>query len=162
MFLENPHQMKILLLAFALAFPFSQETNKRPIDPSLPVYGESSELKDLRKVYVTSEEPDSRKRILDVLRKYAGLTIVNSPDDAEFILECTVKASTESRGRQRSHYLRTLLTAYTTEASGRRRILWTENETYEEQSGFSFSRPNEVNLARHFVDMLKKLRGEKR
>lgn len=142
--------MKILLLAIALTSLFQ--------DSKLPVYGSLDTLRDARKVYVTADEPTSRDHILKELKKYDGLTVVNSPDDAEFILECTVKASTESRGRQRSHYLRTLLTAYTLKADGQKVIHWTENETYEERSGLSFSRPNEVNLARHFISALKKLR----
>ena len=141
--------------------PVEDKPKKKTATADLPVYGSSSELRSLRSVYVTSDEPSSRDLVLSVIRKYAALRVVNSPEDAEFILECTVKASTESRGRQPSHYLRTLLTAYTIDEEGRKRILWTENETYEERNGFSFSRPNEVNLARHFVELLKKLRGEK-
>ena len=127
----------------------------------LPTYGKSEELRDLRLVYVTSDEPDSRQLVLSILKKYEGLKIVDSPEEAEFILECVVKASTESLGRRRSHYLRTLMTAYKLDG-GKKRILWTENETYEETGGMAFSRPNEVNLARHFVSMLKKMRGEKK
>lgn len=141
--------MKTLLLILALTTPFQDK---------LPVYGSIDALRDLRKVYVTSDEPSSRELILKELKKYDGLTVVNSPDDAEFVLECEVKSSTESRGRQPSHYLRTLLTAYTLDPKGRKTIHWTENETYEERDGFAFSRPNEVNLARHFVSALKKLR----
>lgn len=141
--------MKTLLLILALTVAFQDK---------LPIYGSLDGLRDFRKVYVTSDEPTSRDLILRELKKYDGLTVVDSPDNAEFVLECVVKSSTESRGLQPAHYLRTLLTAYTLDASGRKTIHWTENETYEERNGMSFSRPNEVNLTRHFVSALKKMR----
>lgn len=103
--------------------------------------------------------PTSRDLITSVLGKYEGVRIVYSPEEAEFFIECAVKSSTESKGRQRSHYLRQQMTAFTLDESGRKRILWYENETYEESGGISFSRPNEVNLAMHFVSMMKKLRS---
>lgn len=141
--------MKTLLLILALTVA---------VQDKLPVYGSIDALRGLRKVYVTSDEPSSRDLILKELKKYEGLTVVNSPDDAEFVLECTVKSSTESRGRQRSHYLRTQLVAYTLNENERKTIHWSDNETYEETSGMAFSRPNEVNLTRHFIRALKKLR----
>jgi hypothetical protein len=131
-------------------------------DNALPSYGSPQELLKLRYVYVTSDEPGSRQLIINEFKKYEGLSVVSSPGDAEFVLECIVKSSTEARGRQPSHYLRTLLTAYRIDDEGGKRVLWTENETYEEQNGLSFSRPNEVNLARHFITMLRKMRGEKK
>jgi len=135
---------------------------KRPVDPSLPVYGSFNELRDKHKVYVTADEINSRDFVRLVFKKYEGLQIVNDPSDADFILLCETRSSTESRGRQSSHYLRTQLTAYTVADTGQHRILWQEDETYEEANGFSFSRPNEVNLAMHFIAALKDLRGEKK
>lgn len=148
--------MKTITLALLLTiFPLAQNNQ-------LPVYGSVNDLKDLTKVYVASDEPGSRNLVLRELNKYKGLTVVTAPDEAEFILQCEIKASTESRGRQRSHYYRTLLTAYSVNKEGRKTIHWTENETYQESGGFTLSRPNETNLARHFIDAIKKLRGEKK
>jgi hypothetical protein len=130
----------------------------------LPEYGDASELKEVKKVYVTSEELDSRKLILWQLKRDKGtaLEMVNTADDADVILEYKVMSSTEARGRQSSHYMRSELVAYRLTEGKRRRILWSDDETYEQSGGMAMSRPNEVNLTMHFVKAVRKARGEKK
>src|ERR1041384_3816542 len=104
-------------------------------DQDLPEYGDSPELKDKQKVYVTTEDRawnDSRAMIVAELKRYKGLQVVNSPDDADLFLVYSVKATTEERGRQPSHYMRSNLTAYALTEKHRKRILWSKDETYEE------------------------------
>jgi hypothetical protein len=119
----------------------------------LPEYGDIAELKDKQRVYVASSEQQSRKYIVNLLKK--NYIVVGSPDEAEFFLAYEVKSSTEARGRQRSHYLRSEMIAYTLNGD-RKRILWSDDETYEESRGFSFSAPNEFNLTRNFLKAVKK------
>jgi hypothetical protein len=152
--------MKSLIVATALALAFLPTAHAQ--DQTLPEYGDQSELKEKHKVYVAADDPDSRKLILGVLKKYDGLTVVTSPDDAEFVLAYEVKASTENRGLQTSHYMRSQMMAYTLTEKGRKRLLWSENETWDERGGLTFTRPNEYNLTNHFVHLMKKLRGEKK
>jgi hypothetical protein len=52
--------------------------------------------------------------------------------------------------------MRSQLTAYVQKE--RKRILWQDDETYEESGGFSLSRPNELNLAKNFLKALKKIK----
>jgi len=119
----------------------------------LPEYGQITELQGKQKVYIAAESVSSRKIIANELKKQ--FILVDSPDEAEFILLYTVESSTESLGRRRSHYMRSQLTAYV-QTEKRKRILWQDDETYEESSGFSLSRPNEMNLAKNFLKALKK------
>jgi hypothetical protein len=143
MFGFNLSPMKALLLALLLLAP--QE---------LPEYGELSELRGKTKVFIYADSPGSRKLIASEIKKQ--FQSVDSPDNADFILLYEVKASTEDRGRQRSHYMRSQLTAYVQKE--RKRILWQDDETYEESGGFSLSRPNELNLAKNFLKALKKIK----
>lgn len=122
----------------------------------LPEYGDITELKDKQHVYVASEEQASRKYIVNLLKK--NFIVVNSPEEAEFFLTYEVKASTESRGRQPSHYIRSEMVAYTLRAQ-RKRILWSDDETWEQSRGFSFSAPNEYNLTKNFLKALKKAKA---
>lgn len=122
----------------------------------LPEYGDINELKDKQRVYVASEEQASRKYIVNLLKK--NFTIVNSPEEAEFFLVYEVKASTESRGRQRSHYKRSEMTAYTLKGE-RRRILWSDDETFEQSGWMATSAPNEYNLTKNFLKALKKAKA---
>lgn len=154
--------MRNQVLLAALLFTFA--TIGFAQDNPLPEYGDEIELKDVKKVYITSEELASRKLIIWQLNreKKAGLEIVNAPDEADVILEYKVMSSTEARGRQRSHYLRSELIAYRFTEQKRKRILWSDDETYEQSGSMALSRPNEVNLTAHFVKAVRKARGEKK
>lgn len=115
----------------------------------LPVYGELSELKESRRVYVTSEHASARANIVREIKKYKGFEVVDAPEAAEFLLLHTVTSQTDDR-------VTSQLTAAVRAADGKQRILWQEEET---RAGFG--RPNSVNLTRHFIKAIKKLRGEK-
>jgi hypothetical protein len=53
----------------------------------LPSYGTIDQIKDYRRVYVASDNEDSRKRIIKALGKDKTLEVVNSPDTAQFFIE---------------------------------------------------------------------------
>jgi hypothetical protein len=135
----------IIISALSCIYAFSQD---------LPEYGEINELAGKQKVYVASEEQASRKYIVNLLKK--DFTVVNSPEEAEFFLTYEVKASTESRGRQPSHYKRSEMVAYTLTNKQRKRILWSDDETFEQRGVMAFSAPNEYNLTKNFLKALKK------
>jgi hypothetical protein len=51
--------------------------------------------------------------------------------------------------------------AYVKTEKGRKRVLWSEDETREAKAGFITGALNEYNLMKHFIKVLKKVRGEK-
>ncbi len=131
-------RFRSLLLAACLALTaFAQEG-------PLPEYGDVSELSGKGKVYVTAELAESRKNILRELAKYKALEVVDSPDDAEFLLLFTSRTDAPV----------SKLSAVVIQPGGRRRVLWEEDE---HQS--AISKPNSVNLTRKFIKALKKVRG---
>jgi hypothetical protein len=139
----------LLLLLAASAVTVSQE--------QLPEYGDVSDLKAMQKVYLSADSTDARKMILKELRKYPSLSVANSPDEAEFILEFKVlrheDASPGILGNLATTYAE--MTAYIRKEQ-RRRIAWSKT-----QDDAGVSRPNEVNLTRNFLKELKKARGTK-
>lgn len=120
----------------------------------LPEYGSVADVKDLHKLYLGSDSTDARKLILRELKKYPDLTVVDSPDDAEYFMDYKLL-------RQQTGQTSMNVTVETSEMvvyilrDKRKVIAWSKTET----SGFS--RPNEVNLTRHFLDALKKARRKK-
>jgi hypothetical protein len=124
-------------------------------DNKLPEYGDIADVKNLQKVYLIADSTDARKLILNELKKYPNLTVVNSPDEAEFFVEYKVL-------RQETGQTSLNITVDTSEMvvyilrDKRRVVAWSKTET----SGIS--RPNEVNLIRNFLKALKKARGEKK
>lgn len=125
-------------------------------DANLPEYGDISDVKNLQKLYLIADSTDARKLILRELKKYPDLTVANSSDDTEYFIEYKVL-------RQKTGQTSANFTIYTSEMvaytlrNGRKRIAWSKTET----SG-GIGKPNEVNLIRHFLDALKKARGEKK
>lgn len=136
-----------VLLTFVLIPIFAQDNN-------LPEYGDIADVKSLQKIYLTADSTNARTLILGELKKYPGLNVVNSPDEAEYFLEYKVL-------RQETGQTSMNITVDTSEMvvymlrNGRRRVVWSKTQT----SGIT--RPNEVNLTRNFLKALKKARGEK-
>lgn len=59
-----------------------------------PEFGDISEIKDMTKVYVYSEDLDARRMIIDELKADPRLQVVGSADDAEFIINYTYSGVT--------------------------------------------------------------------
>jgi len=119
----------------------------------LPEYGNIADLTGMNKIYVSADSTNSRKFILDELKKYPALQLVTSPDEAEFILECKQTGHIivpEILGRENPTFE---MVAYTLK-DGRRRVAWSETKTS--------LRPATSLLTRDFVKALKKIRGEKK
>lgn len=141
-------------------------TSSQPAGDSLPEYGDISEIRRMRRVYVIADDIDSQNLLVRSLTSYDGLDVVSSPDRAEVFVAFGQGAS--ATGMQLSGLFRGTID-YRTKAQfivfyrnerGRHRIVWQETEDIQTSSGFTFSRPNEVNVVRHFIKALKKIRSE--
>lgn len=113
--------MKALLLILALAAIVSaQET--------LPDYGEITDLKGMSRVYVATDSTDSRKWILDELKKHPALKVEGSAEDADFILECKETGKVVTSSTLIPEVPTFEMRAYTVK-DGRRRIAWSRTKT---------------------------------
>jgi len=139
---------------------------KATFDNELPEYGDISELRRMRRVFVIADDIDSQNLLINSLRSYDGLDVVGSPDRAEIFIAFG-QGSSATGMELRGLFAGTL--DYRTKAqfivfyrseTGRKRIVWRETEDIQTTSGFTLSRPNEVNVIRHFVNALKKIRGQ--
>jgi hypothetical protein len=119
----------------------------------LPEFGDIADLKGMSRVYVGTDSTQSRKFILDELKRYKALEVVASPDDAQFILECKQTGHIivpEILGTEKPTFE---MTVYTLK-DGRHRIAWSKTKN-------SLRYPPTL-LTRDFLDALKKARGEKK
>ncbi|HEX5873557.1 MAG TPA: hypothetical protein VFY60_02850 [Pyrinomonadaceae bacterium] len=142
-----------------------QEVKERPGD-NLPEYGDISEIRKLRRVFVIADDIDSQSLMIKALRQYDGLDVVSSPERAELFVAFT-QASTATSMVLRglfpgtiNHRTKAQFVVYYKSDSGRSRIVWQETEEIQTSSGLTISRPNEVNVIRHFIKAMKKIRGE--
>lgn len=149
----------------APAEPVARET-PQPVSDGLPEYGHISEIRRMHRVYVVADDIDSQNLLVKALSKYEGLQIVGSPDRAEvFIAFGQGSAATSmklwgySAGTIDYRTKAQFIVFYRTE-SGRPRIVFQETEDIQTSSGWTFSRPNEVNVSRHFIKELRRARGE--
>ena len=131
---------------------------------NLPEYGHISEIRKMRRVFVIADDIDSQNLLINTLRSYDGLQIVNSPERAEIFVGFT-QGSTATGVVLRGlfsgtidHRTKAQFVVYYKSETGRSRIVWQETEDTQSNSGLSLSRPNEVNVGKHFIKALKKVR----
>ena len=141
---------RILTLAVLLtAVPTVAQEN-------LPKIGATGGVANLHKLYLNADSTDSRKLILKELKKYPDLTVIDSPDNAEYFIDYKLL-------RQQTGQTSLNVTIYTSEMTAyllrekRKIVAWSRTETSDVRG-----RPNETNLIRHFLDALKKSRREKK
>lgn len=133
---------------------------------NIPEYGNISEIRKMRHVFVIADDIDSQNLLVNSLRSYDGLQIVSSPDRAEIFVGFTQGSSATGIVFQGlfpgtiDHRTKAQFIVYYKSTTGRSRIVWQETEDTQSSSGLVLSRPNEVNVAKHFIKALKKLRGE--
>jgi hypothetical protein len=117
-------------------------------------------------VFVVADDIDSQNLIINTLRQYDGLDIVSSPARADLFVAFSQGSSATSvvlRGLfpgTIDHRTKAQFIVYYKSESGRSRIVWQETEDIQTSSGLTLSRPNEVNVIRHFIKALKKIRDE--
>lgn len=153
---------RILLAALLLA---STATFAQTSD--LPVYGSLTDIKGARKVYVASENEDSRKRVVKALGKDKSLEVVNSPDEAEFFLEFSeLSREATTTGHVKEREQRNQLRAYTVRADGKKVVVWGDTLARETEHMMGIkmfdSGRGEDQLTSKFLKALKKSREEKR
>ncbi len=148
-----------------VATPNQVEVKERPND-NLPEYGDISEIRKFRRVFVIADDIDSQNLMIKAFRQYDGLDVVSSPERADLFVAFTQGSSATSivpRGLFAGtidHRTKAQFIVYYKSEIGRSRIVWQETEDLQTSSGLTFSRPNEVNVIRHFIKELKKIRGE--
>ena len=129
-----------LLLAAFISSSSAQE--------KLPEYGDITDIKGMSKVYVSAPSTGQRKMILGELKKAPTLTVVKSPDEAEFFLDYRIVEESHPFGL---NFVTAELAAYTIK-DGRRRIAWSETKHLTSPS----------QLPRAFIKALKKTTDEKK
>ena len=145
--------------------PNKPEVKERPTD-NLPEYGDISEIRKFRRVFVIADDIDSQNLMIKTLRQYDGLDVVTSPERADLFVAFTQGSTATSivlRGLfpgTIDHRTKAQFIVYYKSEIGRSRIVWQETEDIQTSSGLTLSRPNEVNVIRHFIKELKKIRGE--
>lgn len=147
------------------AEPVARET-PQPKSDGLPEYGHISEIRRMRRVYVVADDIDSQNLLVTSLSKYEGIQIVGSPERAEIFIAfgqgsaaTSLKLWGYAAGTIDYRTKAQFIVFYRTE-TGRPRIVFQETEDIQTSSGWTFSRPNEVNVSRHFIKELRRARGE--
>jgi hypothetical protein len=141
------------------------QVKERPSD-NLPEYGDLSEIRKFRRVFVIADDIDSQNLMIHALRQYDGLDVVASPERADLFVAFTQGSSATSIvphglfAGTIDHRTKAQFIVYYKSESGRSRIVWQETEDVQTSSGLTFSRPNEVNVIRHFINAMKKIREE--
>lgn len=146
--------MKSILLTLLLFL--SQST--------LPTYGSIDSIRNLYRVYVASDNEDSRKRVIKLLTKDSDLIAVNSPDEAQFFVEYSELsrevAVTGDHNKERQQ--RSQMRVFTLDPDKRRVIVWSESGSRETEHFLGMkmydSGRNESELTRKFLKALKKVR----
>jgi hypothetical protein len=120
----------------------------------LPEFGDITDLKSMRKVYVTADSTQARQAILDKLKKRTDIEVTISPDDSEFILECKQIGHITTSSDLFREMATFEMTAYTATKDGRRRIAWSKTKTSVRYAP--------TLLTGNFLDAFKKVRGVKK
>lgn len=163
---------RLLITSFAVLLlggpSMAQAELKDKHSVDLPTYGSIDVIKHHRRVYVASENEDSRKRIIKTLGKDQTLEMVNSPDDAQFFIEYSELsrevAVTGSRTKERQQ--RSQMLAFVIGSDKRKIIVWSENGSRDTEHFLGMkmydSGRNESELTNKFLKALKKARDGKK
>ena len=117
----------------------------------LPTIGSFDDIKGLSKTYVVADN-ESRKAILKELKKIPTITLVNTPDDAEFFLE--YKTISRNEGAQIGIFKITSETGQLDvylHRDGKKVVAWSESTT-----GGGFKGDTARRLIEKFVKLIKK------
>lgn len=161
----QPKVEPVLSSTPAVATASQPEVKERPND-NLPEYGDISEIRKFRRVFVIADDIDSQNLMINALRQYDGLDVVGSPERADLFVAFSQGSTATSvvlRGLfpgTIDHRTKAQFIVYYKSESGRSRIVWQETEDTQSTSGLVLSRPNEVNVIRHFIKAMKRIRGE--
>ena len=148
------------ILSFSTGVFPSQNTD-------LPSYGTMDRIREYRKVYIASDNEDSRKRIIKALGKDKALEIVNSPDEAQFFIEYSelsreaVVTGTRTKEREQRSQMRVFVIG----SDKRKVVVWSETDSRETEHFLGMkmydSGRSESELTKKFLKALKKSRNGK-
>lgn len=135
------------------------------ITAQLPTYGTIDDIKTVTRVYVASDNQDSRKRIIKSLGKDQKLEVVNSPTEAQFFLEYsdTGRDVSVTGERNKERQERSQMIAYIMRDK-EKVIVWSETRKRETSDFLGMkmydSGRNESELTSKFLKALKKARDK--
>ena len=136
----------MLLLVAVFAFTASARSD-------LPIIGNISDVIGKTRMYLATQETDSRRIVVQAIKKNKmPFEVVGDPNDADFIFEVH-ELPLLAAGRQ--HQKRHEAQAYYFR-EGRRVIACSDTETMDFSGGGTLSRPNEYNLINNFWKAYKK------
>lgn len=128
----------------------------------LPTYGSIDAIRFHQRVYIASENEDSRKRLIKAIEKDKNLRVVNSPEEAQFFVEYSELSRevsvTGSRNKERQQ--RSQMIVYVIGAEKRKTIVWSETRSRETEHFMGMkmydSGRSESELAKKFLKALEK------
>lgn len=155
--------MKTLILALLLlSFP-ADIVGQQTAPSDLPTYATIDAIRSLSRVYVASDNEDSRKRIIKALSKDKTLEVVNSPHEAQFFIEYSElsrEVSTVERTKERQE--RSQMIAFVIGSDKQKIIVWSENRSRDTEHFLGMkmydSGHNESELINKFLKALKRAR----
>ena len=114
----------------------------------LPEYGDISDLQGLSRVFVTADTTASRNFVLEELKKFSRLQVVNRSEDSDFIIECRRQGELKIDSGLIQEMPEYEMTVYTLR-DNKRRIAWSKTKIS--------LRPPQKLLTRDFIKAFKKL-----
>lgn len=130
-----------------------------------PTYGSIEQIKLHSRVYVTSDNEDSRKRVIKALSKGSNLVVVNSPDEAQFFIEYSElsREATVTGERNKERQQRSQMRVFVFSPDKSRVVVWSETGSRETEHFLGMkmydSGRNESELTNKFLKALKKARA---
>ncbi|HMZ79160.1 MAG TPA: hypothetical protein PLL06_05630 [Acidobacteriota bacterium] len=126
-----------------------------------PEYGQLSEIKGLRKVYVMSSDTQCREIIVKELNKAKIFEVVGSPEEGEFGVFYETgqgRAGWNTFGFAGQFVVYSKPLQNPDPAKPRMRVLWSTQKMRVYSSGITFNRHPATNATREFVKQYKKLK----
>lgn len=140
-------------------------------EKTLPEYGDISEIKDMHRVYVHSDDYHAREIILKEIAKEKSLEVVGKIEEAEFIIGFGDRAfgtgfmissgTVIHNSAQVGDMYVYIRGEQIDEHHYRPRILWAKRNTRSYSGAITFSRHPATNTTREFLKVLKKVRDRK-
>lgn len=130
-----------------------------------PTYGSIEQIKHHSRVYVTSDNEDSRKRVIKALSKDSNLVVINSPDEAQFFIEYSElsREATVTGERNKERQQRSQMRVFVFSPDKSRVVVWSETGSRETEHFLGMkmydSGRNESELTNKFLKALKKARA---
>ena len=152
--------------------PSTAMTLATPVDPIASAqHGQLSELRQKFNVFILTDNLTSRNFIVGELAKYAGLHVVGTEQEADFLIAFVNTAQTTGASVSGGLYSAQARTDYKltgemvaatriSDPAHPLRIYWSTRKIQDTTNGWTFNRAPEVNATRELIQAFKKMRGE--